>query len=120
MAKILIVDDSEFARARLIKLFEEGGHEVVGSADCGEKALSLYKSLHPELVTMDYVMEEQSGEEAMKGIIKYDPNARVIIISGSNDNTLREKMVESGAKAFVEKFDFHKNVLQVIKQVMSS
>jgi two-component system chemotaxis response regulator CheY len=120
MAKILIVDDSTFARARLRDLFEKSGHEVVGDAEDGVLALSLYKNLQPELVTMDHLMENKSGEDALKEIIRHDPDARIIMISGSSDHKLEERVLQAGAKAFVAKFDGHLKLLKVINQVMKS
>ena len=118
MAKILIVDDSAFARARLKLLFESGGHEVVGDAGDGEQALALFKNLQPELVTLDYLMADKSGEAVLKEIIQHDPSARVIIISGSSDNTIEERVLQAGAKVFVEKFNKQSDTLKVIDRVM--
>ncbi len=118
MAKILIVDDSAFARKKLKLLFESGGHEVVGSARDGEQALTLFKNLHPELVILDHVMPDKSGETVLKEIIQYDPSARVIMISGTIDPTLEERVLQAGAKVFVEKFEEQLDYLKVIDRVM--
>jgi chemotaxis response regulator CheB len=44
MMKILIVDDSAFARNRLRMIFESGGHEIHGCAENGEQALEMFKA----------------------------------------------------------------------------
>ena len=118
MAQILIVDDSAFARARLKMLFESGGHEVVGRAEDGEQGLKLFKSLHPELVTLDYLMADKSGEVVLKEIIQHDPGAKVIMISGSGDHSIEERSLQAGAKVFVEKSNLQRSFLKVIDQVM--
>ena len=118
MAKILIVDDSAFARARLKMLFESGGHEVVGGAGDGEQGLKLFKSLHPELVTLDYLMADKNGEVVLKEMIQHDPSAKVIMISGSGDHSIEERILQAGAKVFVEKSNSQRNFLKVIDQVM--
>ena len=118
MAKILIVDDSVFARNRLKRLFESGGHEIVGSVGDGEQALTQFKQLQPELVTLDYLMDNKTGEVVLKEIIKIDPSARVIMISGSSDKTLEKRALDAGAKVFIEKFNERINILKVIDQVM--
>ena len=120
MAKILIVDDSAFARARLKMLFENEGHEVVGSAADGEQALALFKSLRPELVTLDYVMADKNGEVVLKEIIQHDPSARVIMFSGTGDNTIEERVLQAGAKVFVEKFNAQRDILEAIDRVMET
>ena len=118
MAKILIVDDSAFARARLKMLFESGGHEVVGLAEDGEQGLKLFKSLHPELVTLDYLMTGKSGEAVLKEMIQHDPSARVIMVSGSTDNIIENRVLQAGAKAYLEKPNMKRDILKVIDQVM--
>jgi two-component system chemotaxis response regulator CheY len=120
MARVLIVDDSAFARHRLQQIFEEGGHEVVGSTGQAGSALSLYQAMTPDLVTMDHVMEEKPGETVLHEILQFDPAARVIMISGSNDTTLEQRVLEAGAKAFVEKFNTNMDLLEIINRVMTS
>ncbi len=118
MPKILIVDDSPFARARLKQLFENGGHEVIGLAEDGVQALSLFKSLQPEVVTLDYLMRGRNGEEVLREIILYDPNARVIILSGSDDGNIEARVLKAGAKLFIEKFSMQRDVLKALDEVM--
>ena len=118
MAKILIVDDSPFARTRLKQLFESNGHEVVGLAEDGAQAFALFKSLHPEIVTLDYLLGEVNGDEVLKEIIQFDPDARVIMLSGSDDSSIKERSLKDGAKAFVEKFNLQRDVLKALDQVM--
>ena len=120
MTKILIVDDSAFTRNALMTFCESGGHEVVGRAENGEQALELFKKLRPELVTLDYLMPGKSGEVVLKEIIQIDPGARVIMLSGSGDNKLEERVLQTGAKFFVEKPCAKGEILKVIDQVMET
>jgi len=120
MAKILIVDDSAFARNILGRIVEEGGHEVIGRAKDGESAVELFKRLHPELVTLDYLMAGKNGEAILEEIIKHDPNAKVVMISGSGDYTVEQRVREAGAKDFVAKPFMQRDLLKVIDHVMAS
>jgi len=119
LATILIIEDSKFALFRLTKLFQGAGHEIVGSVRQSEKALSCYKTLQPQLVTLDHMMDGKSGEEVLEEIMDYDPSAKVIMISGSGDVTLPERVLNAGASAFVQKFDDSTDILDVIDQVLS-
>ena len=120
MAKILIVDDSAFARNRLKMIVEFGGHEVIGRAADGEQALELFYSLQPELVTLDYLMADENGDEVLEKIIKIDPKAKVIMISGTGDHAIQEKVLKAGAKVFLEKPFGQMDILKVIDQVMET
>ena len=120
MTKILIVDDSSFARKRLKIIFEPAGHEVVGSAKDGEQALDLFDKLHPDVVTLDYLMVGKNGEEVLRDIIRHDPDARVIMVSGSGDHTVEERALSAGAKLFVGIFNGQGKFLQAIDRVMKA
>jgi two-component system chemotaxis response regulator CheY len=119
MAKILIVDDSAFARNVLGMICEKGGHEVIGRAKDGKSALTLFKSLHPELVTLDYLMTGKNGEAILQEMIEHDPGARVVMISGSGDCNVEKKARQSGARDFVGKPFVQRDLLKVIDQVMA-
>jgi len=120
MAKILIVDDSAFARNVVGRIIEAGGHEVIGRAKDGESAVKLFKNLHPELVTLDYLMKGKNGDTILKELIECDPNAKVVMISGSGDYTVEERVRRTGAKDFVGKPFMQRDLLRVIDQVMTS
>ena len=120
MAKILIVDDSPFTRHLLGVIVKMGGHEVVGNAEDGGQALELFKSLRPELVTLDWLMPSKSGEVILKKIIQLDPNAKVIMITGWANKSIEGRVLEAGAKAFLEKSNAQKDLLTIIDQVMEA
>ena len=120
MAKILIVDDSAFARNVLGRIIEEGGHEVIGRAKDGDSAVKLFKNLHPELVTLDYLMKGKNGDTILEEIIECDPDARVVMISGSGDYTVEERARKTGAKDFVGKPFMQRDLLKVIDRVMTT
>ena len=118
MAKILIVDDSAFTRHLLGMIVKMGGHEVVGSAEDGKQAIQLYKSLRPDLVTLDWLMPSKSGEAVLKKILKMDPGAKVIMITGWANRSIEGRVLTAGAKAFLEKSDVQKNLLRVVEEVL--
>ena len=120
MAKILIVDDSPFTRHLLGVIVKMGGHEVIGVAEDGKEALTLFQSLRPELVTLDWLMPSKSGEVILKKIIQLDPNAKVIMITGWANKSIEGRVLEAGAKAFLEKSNAQKDLLTIIDQVMEA
>lgn len=120
MAKILIVDDSSFVRKSLRMTFENAGHEVVGQAVDGEQGLVLYHRLRPEIIILDYVMTGMSGEDVLEKVIQDDPVAKVIMISASGDHTIMERVLNTGAKAFLEKPFARNDILALVDQVMAA
>lgn len=120
MTKILIVDDSAFARNKLRICVEQGGHEVVGLAKDGEQALDLFKTLHPELVILDYLMPNKNGIEILREVTQIDPDVKVIMVSGTHDHTIEEKALKDGAKVYVEKLRPPKDLLKAIDKVVGN
>ena len=102
-AKILIVDDAIFMRKMLADILKEAGHDVVGEASNGKEAVDLYQSKSPDLVTMDIIMPEMGGIEAVKAIIESDQNAKILMVSAMGQQQLVVEAIQAGAKDFVVK-----------------
>jgi len=81
MKRILVVDDAGFMRASLKMMLERHGHQVVGEAENGLVAVTKYKEIRPDIVTMDITMPVCDGIKAVKMIKEFDPDAKVIMIS---------------------------------------
>ena len=104
MKKILIVDDATFVRAKLKKVVEKMDFaEVVGEASNGDDAVSLYKDLKPDLVTMDLIMPKRDGIQAIEVIMAYDKDAKIIVISAMGQDLSIKEAVEKGAKEYIKK-----------------
>jgi len=100
---VLIVDDMAFVRKTLSELLTQAQFQVIGEASQGMEAIELYKKLRPDLVTMDIVMPKMSGIEATYKILKINPNAKIIIISGMGQDHLVMEAIEAGAKDYILK-----------------
>jgi two-component system chemotaxis response regulator CheY len=103
MKKVLIVDDAAFMRQMLKKTLEKNGFEVIGEAENGLKAVEMYKKLNPDIVTMDITMPKSDGVEALSEIMKYDSNAKVVMMSAMGQAPKIKEAVLLGAKGFIIK-----------------
>lgn len=85
VARYLIVDDSPTIRMTLaaaIKQASRGAVEVVEVAD-GATAMKEFKSRTPDAVFLDIMLEEKKdGLDLLKEMLKIDPKARVIFVTG--------------------------------------
>ncbi len=81
MARILIVDDDEPIRKTLRRMLEPAGYDVVEAAD-GREGVELYKEDSVDLVLMDLIMPEKEGIQAAAELRQYDPEVKIIAISG--------------------------------------
>jgi NitT/TauT family transport system substrate-binding protein len=101
--KFLLADDSRYVRVALAQAVKIIGGEVVGEATTGSEAIDKFNRLRPNFITMDLSMPDVSGVDAIKGILKMDPNANIIVISGTNFDELREEVFKLGVKIFITK-----------------
>lgn len=103
MANILITDDAAFMRMMLKDILTKAGHEIVGEAENGKKAISMYKELKPDLVTMDITMPEMDGIQALKSIKAEDPSAKVVMCSAMGQQVMVLEAIQAGATDFIVK-----------------
>lgn len=118
MYRILIADDSLYMRLNLKTILLEAGHEVVGEADNGSDAVTQYRSLSPDVVTMDITMPQLNGLEALKQIMEFDRNAKVIMLTAIGKPDMVLECLNNGAMHFITKPFEKRNVLSALNQVM--
>ena len=121
MANILIVDDSKFMRKMLSDILVKEGHQIVGEAENAKEATEFYKKLKPDLVTLDIIMPEVEGEDAisaLKAMIKVKPQAKVVMVSAMGQEEVVEECIQAGAKDFIIKPFKPSNVAGVVKGVL--
>jgi two-component system chemotaxis response regulator CheY len=103
MARILLVDDSKFIAQVLKKTLEAGGHEVVDIGTDGVEGFELFKEHKPDLSLLDITMPNRDGRDCLEDILKYDENARVIMISAIKEQEVINFCLNIGAKGFINK-----------------
>lgn len=102
MGKILIVDDSGYARRVHRQILESGGHQVV-EACTGMAALERFFLDAPDVVLLDLSMEDLGGLEVLKRLLEMDPDVRVIVISADVQRTTERMVLDAGAVRFIGK-----------------
>lgn len=101
--KLLIVDDSEIIRDAIEEWLGKFNLEVVGRAGNGKDAIELFKSNHPDVVTLDITMPELDGLSALDEMLKINTKARIIIISALSAKEIALSALKKGAALFVNK-----------------
>lgn len=118
MAKILVVDDSNFMRKVLSRIIKDAGHIVVGEACNGNEAMEKYVKLKPDLVIMDIIMKKVTGLEGLKRIKILDHNAKIIMCSAMGQQPMIKKAFSEGALGFIIKPFEKEKVIDVINKVL--
>ena len=118
-ARILIVDDSGFARRTLRKILEGQGFTVEEAAD-GNQALEKYAASKPDVVFLDIIMDGMEGLEVLSKLRKMDDKAKVVMATADTQKATREEAMKGGASAFVKKPFDPEEVLKVVPKVMQT
>jgi two-component system chemotaxis response regulator CheY len=121
MANILIVDDSKFMRKMLSDILTKEGHKIVGEAENAKEAEYLFKKLKPDLVTLDIIMPEVEGKDAISALgamIEENPHAKVLMVSAMGQEEVVKECIRDGAKDFIVKPFQPGNVADVVRAVL--
>ena len=110
---VMIVDDSEVARILLRDILEEYGYGVVEAVD-GVDAVEKYAAVRPDVTIMDVKMPRKDGIEATAEILALDEDARVLLCSSTDEETLRLAAATAGASGIVLKPFIHERVVAAI------
>jgi len=100
----MLADDHPALRAGLRSLLTaEGDIEVVGEAASGEEAYVRYRAEPPDVVVMDLSMEGIGGMEALRRILQFDPDARVLMYTVHATEVMLNRALSLGAIGYVTK-----------------
>ena len=102
--RVLVVDDSAFARQVVRRVLERGDDiEVVGVARDGAEALEKIALTAPDVITLDLVMPEVDGLGVMAALPR-EGGPRVVVVSSAGASTeLGAAALAAGAVDLVEK-----------------
>lgn len=117
---VLICDDALFMRTMVSDILTQAGFQVVGQAETGQQAVEKYFELQPDLVTMDIVMPEMGGIDAVREITRQDPAARILMCSAMGQQALVTEAMQAGAKDFVVKPFQPSRVLEAVHRVLAA
>jgi two-component system, chemotaxis family, chemotaxis protein CheY len=115
---VLICDDAIFMRTMLGNILKQAGFEVVGEAQTGAEAVEQYRDLEPDLVTMDIVMPDMGGIDAVREIMKEHPDAKILMCSAMGQQALVIEAIQAGARDFVVKPFQPSRVLEAVQRVL--
>ena len=104
----LIVDDSPIVRKIIRHHLTKFGCKVVGEAETAVQAVKLFREFKPELVTLDILMPEVEGYDAMRAFremkrISPDVAVAVVVVSAVPFEKVRDSFLKEGALGYIVK-----------------
>lgn len=119
--RILLADDHRMIREGLRALLEtQDDFEVIGEACNGGDAVRLALTSHPDVTIMDVAMPDMSGIEACRLIKAEAPQLKIVALSMHADSRFVERMLASGASAYLLKDCAFEALRNTIRQVVAN
>ncbi|MHC1783185.1 MAG: response regulator [Anaerolineaceae bacterium] len=116
--RILIADDHELVREGLRSFLKsQPGFVIIGEAEDGAEAVSLARSLFPDVILMDLVMPVMDGITATRQIMKENPSARILVLTSFAEDDKVFPAVKAGALGYLLKDSSPSDLLDAIRQV---
>lgn len=116
--KVVVVDDHVLFREGLVAIIRsEPSIDVIGQAGTVKEAVSLVKSLSPDIILMDFGLPDGTGVDATKLIMKEFPESKIIFLTMSEEDENLFAAVRGGAKGYLLKNMHPAKLVATIKSV---
>lgn len=116
--RILIVDDHAMVRFALTEAIQRHSDlTLVGEAQNGRSAVALYRKLRPDVVTMDFKLPDQDGDQVVAEIRAEFPEARVVLLSIFENSESIWRATQAGVLGYVSKAAKVAEVIQAIRSI---
>lgn len=117
MIRVIVVDDHQVVRKGIIAYLQTDEEiDVIGEASSGNDGAELILKEKPDVVLMDLMMENGTGVDATKRILKSDPSIKIIILTSYYDDEQVFPAIEAGAFSYLLKTSSATEILAAIKK----
>lgn len=122
MPKIAIIEDDQ-AIAQMYRFkFETEGYDVQ-TADNGKLGLQLAKQMKPDIILLDLMMPEMTGDQALKKLRGSDwgRDIKVIILTNMGEQEIPASVKKLGVSGIILKADMTpRQVAELVKKTVAS
>jgi len=116
--RVIIADDHAVVREGLEAILSaQPDLDLVGVATNGAEAVSLAKSLRPDVILMDLVMPQMDGLAAIQAIKTAYPDARILVLTSFADDERVFPAIKAGAMGYLLKDTPREGLVQAIREV---
>jgi len=117
---ILIVDDEEGVRFVASKVLEKAGFTVMMAED-GRAAVEMFRTHVGEIraVLLDMTMPNMSGEEVFRAIRTIQPEVRVVLSSGYNEQETVSLFQGKGLAGFIQKPYQPMKLIEKVREILA-
>ena len=115
---VLVCDDLASVQGMLRRMLERGGLTVSGVASTADEVLERYLAQRPDIVLLDYQMPGARGLSVLRDLLATDPEARVVMCSGTGDPGIRTQALGDGAVEWVLKPIYPQTLISLLREVV--
>ncbi len=117
--RVLVVDDSAYARKRLRQVLEPAGYEVLEAPD-GETALKVVAEQPVDLVTVDLLMPGMDGMDLIRQLRNLDASLPLVVVTADVQEATRAEALAAGASAFFAKVEKPEVLLSTVNTLLGA
>lgn len=101
--RLLVADDHSLFRDGLVSLLEAAGFDVLEQVGDGAAAVEAALRLRPDVALLDITMPHLTGLEALRQIRAVWPEAKVVMLTASDNEASLREAIEAGACGYLLK-----------------
>ena len=119
-ATIFLVDDDVLCLNLYSQFLKQLGYNNVRLFDNGNDCLASLDEFNPDIVFLDYNMDELNGIDVLKQIKKFNPSVTVLFISGQEDIEVAVNTIQHGALDYIVKSSLSTEKMKIIMERIES
>jgi len=118
MISIIITSKYRQDRESIVKALEEQNDFWISSiGEDGLHALKAAKTQHPDIIIMDYFMNDIDSFDLIHLIKSYSPSTGIIVLYSSNECNALDTVFQAGVSGCLQRQEGYKNIASSIKSV---
>ncbi len=115
-----MVDDHDLVRMGISRILNDiDDFNVVGTGSSGEEAITLAKTLNPDVLMIDVKMPGIGGVEATKRVKLANENIKIIAVTSCEDDLYPSKLMRAGASAYLTKRATPDEMIEAVNKVVA-
>lgn len=119
-ARILVVDDHAIVRHGMgVLLAGAGDLSICGEAATYEDALQAARSLKPDAMVIDLILQDRSGLDLIRALRAEGITIPLLVLSMHDEATHAEKALRAGAQGYVMKEDADEVLVDALRAILS-
>ncbi|MCA9324567.1 response regulator [Candidatus Saccharibacteria bacterium] len=122
MSKIAIIEDDQ-AISQMYRFKFEAENFEVETAENGKLGLELVESMKPDIILLDLMMPEMTGDEMLAAMRKkpWGKNIKVVILTNKGEQEIPDSVKQLNVSAVILKADMTpRQVAEVVQKTLKS